>query len=368
MMPALRVEHRLNDALREPVLSLHSYTLVGKLRGTGRAEIAICLPKHAQSSRDVVVVKRLPASSLSFTTLRHTGLGRAGLGYSALGQIGGVHDEVELAATVRHGNIVRTLGVGHEGGRSFIVNEYLEGTTLRRLVRGLAARSLNLHNAAVGRILLGILAAVEHSDQVAKTPGARSLVGQTILADDVYVTFEGDVKLLGFKPSGRQQLAGEAGRAARNGAAPNGVAPNGAAPNGGAIPNDVAAVDVLLSTHRSPELAAWLARIGRRISARSSIGLWQVACSLQAWQTDKLRSDGRVELAEAMQLVAPELRATRRAQLEAACARALSAPEANPNLASDPSEEPPPVSGARRITGRWRIDAAQAMPARPRPS
>jgi serine/threonine protein kinase len=363
MMPALRVEARLNDALREPVLSLHSYTLVGKLRGTGRAEIAICLPRQAQSARDVVVVKRLPASALAYTTAGHAGLGRAGLGYSAFGQLGaGVHDEVELAATIRHPNIVRTLGVGHEAGRHFIVNEYLEGTTLRRLVRGLAARSSSLHNAAVGRILLGILSAVEHSDQLAKTPGARSLVGQTVLAEDVYVTFDGDVKLLGFKPSGRQQLAGEGG----------GIAPNGIAPNGGGAPTDTAAVDMLLSTHRSPELAAWLARIGRRISARSSIGLWQVACSLQAWQTDRLRSDGRVELAEAMQRVAPELRATRRAQLEAACSRALSAPEANPNLSSDlgrdPSEEPPPVSGARRITGRWRIDASQPVSARPRPS
>jgi hypothetical protein len=362
MMPALRVEARLNDALREPVLSLHSYTLVGKLRGNGRAEIAICLPRQARSARDVVVVKRLPASPL----------GQAGFPYGALkhegpGQLGGgVHDEVELAATVRHGNIVRTLGVGHESGRPFIVNEYLEGTTLRRLVRGLRARSQSLPNAAVSRILLGILSAVEHSDQLAKTPGARALVGQTILADDVYVTFDGDVKLLGFKPSGRQQLAGESG------VVPNAVAAAmGVASPSGATPNDAAAVDVLLSTHRSPELAAWLARIGRRISARSSIGLWQVACSLQAWQTDKLRSDGRVELAEAMQLVAPELRATRRAQLEAACARVIGAHDANPHLASDlgrdPSEEPPPVSGARRITGRWRIDTPQPAPARPRP-
>jgi hypothetical protein len=362
MMPALRVEARLNDALREPVLSLHSYTLVGKLRGNGRAEIAICLPKQARSARDVVVVKRLPASALG-----SVGLGYAALKHEGLGQLGGgVQDEVDLAATVRHGNIVRTLGVGHEAGRPFIVNEYLEGTTLRRLVRGLAARSQSLPNAAVSRILLAILSAVEHSDQLARTPGARALVGQTILADDVYVTFDGDVKLLGFKPSGRQQITGDRGVVANGVPTPSGVAPSGA------VSNDAAAVDVLLSTHRSPELAAWLARIGRRISARSSIGLWQVACSLQAWQTDKLRSDGRVELAEAMQLVAPELRATRRAQLEAACARALDAVEANPHLASDlgrdASEEPPPVSCARRITGRWHIDTAQAAPPRPRPS
>ena len=111
--------------------------------------------------------------------------------------------ELELAARLHHDNIVRTLTWGHDEGNDFVVTEYLEGITLRRLLEWLDTHGENMADAALVRVLLGVLAAVEHATRFAVTPHARTLVHQAVLADDVFITCNGDVKLLGFKPSSR---------------------------------------------------------------------------------------------------------------------------------------------------------------------
>jgi len=143
----------------------------------------------------------------------------------------------------------------------------------RRLLRWLAARDEKLPDAAVTRILLGLFAAVEHANHWARSPQARALVHQPIDAADVFISYAGEVKVLGFKPA-RARDATALGEPA-------------AVP-----PVEPAAVDELLSTQRSPELGAALARIGNRVSAASLIGLWQVARMLREWQHSELRSNG----------------------------------------------------------------------------
>lgn len=297
------------------------YTVVGKLRASGRAELSICLPRGAHRVDDVVLVKTFAADVLERT---------------------GDHDlpsELELCSRLHHDNIVRTLGCGSDEGKDFIVTEYLEGITLRRLLEWLHTHGARLADAAVARVLLGVFAAVEHATRCAVTPSARALVHEVVAAEDVFITCKGDVKLLAFKPSSRF---------------------DGAADDSAII--DRSAVDALLTTQRSPELSLVLARVGARLAPSSVLGLWQIARALESWQEQELCSDGRVELAAMMAKLLPEGRATRRAHLEAACARVRrlqlareeSAASAGGALrveaASEPSEaaeDAPPVSGFR---------------------
>jgi hypothetical protein len=305
MQPALRFDARWSGAQHVPVAFFDRYSIIGKLRTPGRADLSIGLPEGACSVDELVVIKTL-ASAAPERAARE------------------VPPEIELSSTLRHDNLVRTLGVGYEAGRHFVVREYLEGTTLRRLLRWLSERGQKLPDEAVVRILLGIFGAVEHADRSARTPEGRAIVHQLIAADDVFVTYDGGVKLLGFKPG--------TARVPAAGGEPSVVAP--------------AAVDDLLSNQQSPALSAVLARIGSRLPSASLIGLWQIARMLQIWQTEELESDGRVELAAVMAGVLPEGRATRRAQLATACARVLREREVSVE-SGDGLAESPPVSGYR---------------------
>jgi serine/threonine protein kinase len=304
MQPAPRFDARWSGAQRAPVARLGRYSIIGKLRTRGRADLSVGLPEGACRADELVVIR-------TWATDAPEGLARE------------LPPEVELSSTLRHDNLVRALGVGYEAGRLFIVSEYLEGTTLRRLIRWLSERGQQLPNAALARVLLGIFAAVEHAERSARTPDERAIVQLPVGSDDVFVTYDGDVKLLGFKPG--------SARVAAAGGQPS-VTP--------------AAVDDLLSNQQSPALSAVLARIGSRLPSASVIGLWQIARTLQLWQTEELDSDGRAELAAVMAGVLPDARATRRAQLAKACARVLRDRETS-DESGEVLAESPPVSGYR---------------------
>lgn len=284
------------------------YSIIGKLRGTGRAEVSIGLPMAARSSDELVVIKTYEPPALD-----------------GAGSDDGVEmpPELEVASTPRHDNLARVFECGWRAGRHFIVSEYLEGRTLRRLLRWLSVRSETLPDAAVARILLGLFSAVEHANQWARTAPARALVHRPIDASDVFITYAGEVKVLGFKPprAGNAALDGEPAAEPRV---------------------ELAAVDELLSTQRSPALGAALARIGNRVSAASLIGLWQVARMLKDWQQNELGSDGLAELAGVMAKVQPEARAARRQQLDVAVARVVRARDE-----ADAASDTAPVSGFR---------------------
>jgi hypothetical protein len=303
MTLALKLDAPPSGAGHAPhALARDRFSTLGKLRGSGRAEVFVGLPKTAKLATELVVIKTYPALLAGEAISR----------------------EFELATMLRHENLVRVLGNGEDEGRPFIVSEYLEGTTLERLLRWLESRGQKLPNAGLARILLGMFAAVEHADRWVRAADVRALVHQPITSDDIFITYEGDVRLLGFKPMRPRQAAGSDGTV--------GVRP---------------AVDDLLQSQRSPELGALLARIGKRVSAASVLGLWQIARALHDWQADELQSDGRGELASAMSGVFPERRAARRAQLEAACNRVLRAREETLDAEGAGSVDAPPASGFR---------------------
>ena len=71
MTHALRLDARSNGADRTAMsLQRHRYAVVGKLRGNGRAELALCLPPGEYRVEDVVLVKTFAAGVLEHTESR----------------------------------------------------------------------------------------------------------------------------------------------------------------------------------------------------------------------------------------------------------------------------------------------------------
>jgi hypothetical protein len=238
-------------------------------------------------------------------------------------------EELALAPRLAHPNIAQTLRVGHDADRPFIVSEYLEGVTLQALLRRVSVDRANMANAAVARVLSGIVRAVHHAERQAVSPAAQALVKQTIAADDVFVTFDGAVKLLGFKA---RPAAVE--RRFHDSDAPADSSAN-------------AALDALLSEHLTPELHAVLTA---NTDGRGPEGLQRLGRALQRWQSEVLGSNGRAELSALMGAMFPQALLARRAQLELRLEERMLVHGSGIPMASPDADESAPASGIRKVS------------------
>lgn len=83
-------------------------------------------------------------------------------------------DEARLAALVRHANVVAVTGVLDAGGELVLVQEYVEGFGLGRVLRELARRREKLSPAIAARIL------IDAAKGLHATHEARDLLGQPL--------------------------------------------------------------------------------------------------------------------------------------------------------------------------------------------
>jgi len=106
--------------------------------------------------------------------------------------------EARLAAQLNHPNVVQTYEVTSDGGLPVIVMEYLEGQPLSQVaarVKGAANLPLAMHLT----VLCDVLAGLHHAHELNDFEGAQlNLVHRDVSPDNVFVTFEGQVKLLDF--------------------------------------------------------------------------------------------------------------------------------------------------------------------------
>jgi hypothetical protein len=298
-------------AVRAPEQRLGQYTLLMGLPAGLRAEVWLGLPPGAASLGQLVAIKAFFPHAV--------GPARAAL--SA---------ELALAARLTHPNIVQALQVGCDAERPFIVSEYVEGATLGALLRRVSVARARVAASVVTRLLLGVVRAVSHAERRAVSAGAKRLVQQTVAADDVFVTFDGGVKLLGFK-----------GRLASVEASPGG---SEAQPERSSAP---AAIDALLSEHLTAALREVLAA-GCQPRTPGLPGLLRIEQGLERWQGEVLGSDGRAELAALMGALFPSARLELRAQLEARLEQWLGARSSGVPFAAD-GDEGAPASGFRPV-------------------
>ncbi|HEX7666588.1 MAG TPA: serine/threonine-protein kinase [Polyangiaceae bacterium] len=105
--------------------------------------------------------------------------------------------EARVAGRLNHPNIVQTNEVGMANGLPFIAMEYLEGETLASLRRQVGLSQLDTHLQL--RILSQALAGAEHAHESRKPDGtAYALVHRDISPQNVFITYDGAVKILDF--------------------------------------------------------------------------------------------------------------------------------------------------------------------------
>jgi eukaryotic-like serine/threonine-protein kinase len=105
--------------------------------------------------------------------------------------------EARLAARMNHPNVVQTSEVGEDGGRYFICMEYLEGQTLSRLLKKTIDGSLPL--AARLEIMCQMLEGLSYLHNFSDLDGTPlGLVHRDISPNNIFVTFDGGVKVLDF--------------------------------------------------------------------------------------------------------------------------------------------------------------------------
>ncbi len=106
-------------------------------------------------------------------------------------------DEARLAARLTHRHIVQTNEVGCEDGQYFMALELLEGGSLHQVCRKLGLRALPTNLGL--RVLVAVLDALEHVHGLAGRDGAPlGIVHRDVSPQNVFLTFDGDVKLIDF--------------------------------------------------------------------------------------------------------------------------------------------------------------------------
>jgi serine/threonine-protein kinase len=107
-------------------------------------------------------------------------------------------DEARLAIRLTHPNIVQTYEVVTLGGRPVIVMEYMEGQSFSTVQR-VASQTGALTLAMKLRVLIDALAGMQYAHDLCDYDGrSLGLVHRDISPQNVFVTYDGHVKILDF--------------------------------------------------------------------------------------------------------------------------------------------------------------------------
>lgn len=105
-------------------------------------------------------------------------------------------EEARLAARLSHPNIVTTYEVGADGKRPFIVMDYLDGESLGRIIR---KKSPAFTTAMHLRVLCQALDGLDYAHHLKNFDDtAASVVHRDMSPQNVFVTFDGQVKIVDF--------------------------------------------------------------------------------------------------------------------------------------------------------------------------
>ncbi len=108
-------------------------------------------------------------------------------------------DEARLAARLNHPNIVQTNEVGNDGDRYFMAMDYLDGRGLDQVRRRSKTAGFGLSVPMHLRVMCDMLSGLEYAHRLSDFDGSPlHIVHRDISPQNVFVTFDGQVKLLDF--------------------------------------------------------------------------------------------------------------------------------------------------------------------------
>jgi serine/threonine protein kinase len=161
---------------------LGRYEIVGSLARGGMAELYLArLPGVEGFAKKVVIKRVLPelARDRQFVDM-------------LLG-------EARLAAQLDHQNIVHVHDIGHDAGGYFFAMELLHGADVASMMRAALARGDGLPLGVALEIARGACAGLHYAHERTGPTGAPlGLVHRDISPQNLFVTFDGAIKLLDF--------------------------------------------------------------------------------------------------------------------------------------------------------------------------
>jgi serine/threonine protein kinase len=108
-------------------------------------------------------------------------------------------DEARLAARLSHPNIVQTNEVGNDGDRYFMAMDYLDGRGLDQIRRRSKVAGFGLSVPMHLRVVCDMLAGLDYAHRMTDFDGSPlHIVHRDVSPQNVFVTFDGQVKLLDF--------------------------------------------------------------------------------------------------------------------------------------------------------------------------
>jgi eukaryotic-like serine/threonine-protein kinase len=166
----------------DPGRALGKYRLIAEIARGGMGIVYLAMVQGPGGFNKLVVVKELKPELVEEAAFLQMFL-----------------DEAKLAARLNHPNIVQTNEVGNEGDRYFMAMDYLDGRGLDRVRRRARTAGWGLSMPMSLRVTCDMLAGLDYAHKLTDFDGSPlSIVHRDISPQNVFVTFDGQVKLLDF--------------------------------------------------------------------------------------------------------------------------------------------------------------------------
>jgi serine/threonine-protein kinase len=167
----------------QKVFTLGKYQLFATLGRGGMADVYLAIARGPAGFNKLVVVK----------TLRNVDVEQPA---QALDMF---FNEAQLSSRLNHPNVVHTYEVGEHQGTYFIVMEYLEGQSLDRVLKRAQRSGAAVPVAWAARVVADGLQGLHHAHEMRDYDGTPlGIVHRDVSPHNVFVTYEGQVKLLDF--------------------------------------------------------------------------------------------------------------------------------------------------------------------------
>ena len=108
-------------------------------------------------------------------------------------------DEARLAARLHHHNIVQIHELGQEGGHYYICMEYLAGEDFSTILRAAAKKKEYVPFGIIAKVIVDAAHGLHHAHEFSDSTGKPfNLVHRDVSPSNIFVTFDGHVKMLDF--------------------------------------------------------------------------------------------------------------------------------------------------------------------------